>query len=35
MVNSFRFGVPTCGSAAEHKIKWGDYIYFSVGSMPL
>ena len=26
---------PTYGSAAEHKIKWGDYIYFSVRTIPL
>ena len=29
------FGVPTYGSAAEHKIKLGNYIYFPVGSIPL
>ena len=30
-----RFGAPTYDSVAEHKIKWGDYIYFPVGSIPL
>ena len=30
-----KFGEPSYGYAVEHNIKWGDYIYFSVGSVPL
>ena len=35
MVIYCRLGVPTYDSAAQHKIKWGYYIHFPVGSIPL